>query len=137
MAKERKNEKELNFKGYPTIRMITKEGQLYFSFRDILNALNPNFISKSHKSATDFGMQKYCILVENSRKRLAYYISTKGIEEFFKLPQVKALSARSEVLNLNLLKVINPVRTRKKVVRPKKEIKKSWWKRFKEFFGVR
>ena len=136
MAKERKNEQELNFKGYPIIRMITKEGQLYFSFRDILNALNPNFVSKSHKSATDYGMQKHCILVENSKKRLAYYISSKGIEEFFKLPQVKALGARSEVLNLNLLKIINPVRTRKKVVRPKKRIKKTWWQRFKEFFGV-
>ena len=81
-------------------------------------------------------MQKHCILVENSKKRLAYYISSKGIEEFFKLPQVKALGARSEVLNLNLLKIINPVRTRKKIIRPKKEIKKTWWQRFKEFFGV-
>lgn len=136
MAKERKNEQELSFKGYPIIRMITKEGKLYFSFRDILNALNPNFISKSHKSAIDYGMQKHCILVENSKKRLAYYISAKGIEEFFKLKQIKALGARSEVLSLNLLKIINPVRTRKKVVRPKKEVKKTWWKCFKEFFGV-
>lgn len=136
MAKERKNEQELNFKGYPIIRTITREGQLYFSFRDILNALNPNFVFKSHKSATDFNMQKHCVLVENSKKRLAYYISAKGIEEFFKLPQIKAFGARLEVLNLNLLKIINPVRTRKKIVRPKKRVKKTLWQHVKEFFGV-